>query len=337
MESSARIFIVDAFTNEPFRGNPAGVCYVPGVSGKFPFTDIQLQNIASEMNQAETSFIVPLDSSTSSDFHLRWFTPTVEVPLCGHGTLSAAAVVFQEFDGACGDLLSFQTLSGVLTARRIKQENKPDIIQLEMPLNPPEKILEWADSSEATDSTISTREKVVRALVATFRMEREAELIKEVWYNSTTKKLLVLLNETNVTRDTLEGFVADPSSMTQVDQRELPEEERIKGVMLTVKGTGSGEGEAGQAHNFLTRYFAPWVGINEDAVTGSAHTVLAPFWRSVYRENGGGSWTTMYARQCSKRGGDLHLHFDDDKPEQVYIGGSARIVLQGTMDLSAGN
>ena len=94
-----KIFLVDAFTESPFSGNPAGVCYVPGSYGnEFPLSDEKMQKIAAEMNVSETAFIQPLNEGEHpTEFLLRWFTPTVEVKLCGHGTVSASTIIFNQF------------------------------------------------------------------------------------------------------------------------------------------------------------------------------------------------------------------------------------------------
>ena len=116
------IFTVDAFTETPFSGNPAGVCIVPRADDdsnnnrKWSLSDKQMQNIATEMNISETSFITFHERTLTNVWELRWMTPTVEVNLCGHGTLSAAAIIFQEYGDKVGNSIIFHTLSGILTA-----------------------------------------------------------------------------------------------------------------------------------------------------------------------------------------------------------------------------
>ena len=115
------IFTVDAFTDKAFSGNPAGVCIVPRSDDdtrKWSLSDTVLQNIATEMNISETSFVTTYDRVMTNVFELRWMTPTVEVNLCGHGTLSAAAVVFAQFGPKVGNKLLFHTLSGILVAEK---------------------------------------------------------------------------------------------------------------------------------------------------------------------------------------------------------------------------
>lgn len=318
---STKIFLVDAFADGPFAGNPAGVCYVQGSHGEqFPLSDDTMQNIAAEMNVSETAFIQPVTAGPHpTDFLLRWFTPTVEVKLCGHGTLSASAIIFKEFfSGAEGGdvLLKFRTLSGELTARKMETEKSLRIV-LDFPCNPPKKVFDWPVNGA---EEASGKHKKIQELVNTFG-GLESNHVASIWHNPTSGKLVVRLKEDVVSRSILENYVVNPTELLSVDQNSLQDSERVKGIILTRRGDG-------EEFHFLSRYFAPWVGINEDPVTGSAHTVLGPYWKQDYADN---SISTFSARQCSKRGGNLQVSVGESG--RVKLGGEAYVVMSGTLNL----
>uniref|UniRef100_A0A8C4QPD1 Phenazine biosynthesis like protein domain containing n=1 Tax=Eptatretus burgeri TaxID=7764 RepID=A0A8C4QPD1_EPTBU len=211
------LYVVDAFSRQPFCGNPAAVCLLNTTMAEKTY-----QSVAAEMNLSETAFVQTLSErdtlSTASRFSLRWFTPTQEIPLCGHATLATAAVLYSETANP-NVHLTFETLSGELYARK-KGEN----IVLDFPLNPP---------------------------VPQVRLF--------VWHFN--------LTASDAGRN-LERLSVDTASLLAADTGA-----RVRGVIVTLRGDG-------RPYNFYSRYFAPWVGINEDPVTGSAHTVLAPYWSS---------------------------------------------------------
>jgi len=171
--SARRIFVVDAFTDKPFGGNPAAVCLV----GSKELSDDILQKIAKEMNLSETAFITEKNSQDTynkgSCFGLRWFTPKCEVPLCGHATLASAAVLFNSL-GNPNKEVTFETLSGNLMARR-----QGSSICLDLPLN----------SSEPLSEEDQTITKLIKTVVGELA-------VKEVEYSKTTKKLLLCLEPT---------------------------------------------------------------------------------------------------------------------------------------------
>lgn len=291
---SVPIFIVDAFTDEPFRGNPAAVCLVP--QGK-TLSDATLQTIAAEMNLAETAFIQHLDNNSSfeksNSFKLRWFTPTVEVPLCGHATLASSAVLMFVLGNTAVEI-SFNSLSGQLKAKRAG-----DMITLDFPLNPTEK------------ATAEEYESVLKEVC-------HAALIQDIAYSPKTKKLLVRLKD-ETTRIELESVNIDTKALQASEQTG-----RVKGVILTLKGskTNMCTDKSGKMYDFVSRYFAPWVGIPEDPVTGAAHTVLSDYWKKQLDKD------SFYARQCSRRGGELNITVRGDR---VELSGKAQIILKGEM------
>jgi len=290
------MFVVDAFTNKPFGGNPAAVCLV----GTNQLSDEVLQKIAKEMNLSETAFILEkneLDTySRGSCFGLRWFTPTCEVPLCGHATLASAAVLFNS-KGNPSNEVTFETLSGNLVARK-----EGSSICLDLPLNACEPMTD-------VDQTIS---RLIKTVVGELG-------VKEVEYSKTTKKLLLCL-QPSLTRKDLESLSPDYRAMMSAHSSGV-----VRGVIVTLQGTGSNGcvDSSGRVYDFVSRYFAPWVGIPEDPVTGSAHTVLASYWSSRLQKE------DLYARQCSSRGGELTINVRRDN--RVDIAGQAVQVLQGSL------
>jgi len=272
------VYQVDAFTDEPFRGNPAAVCILQN-----QYEDNILQSIAAEMNLSETAFLYhrgekPLKESKT--FRLRWFTPKVEVPLCGHATLATAAVLFRDIH-ILGREITFETKSGKLIAKKGKNGiilNFP--IDESIPINPNQDLLKAIG-------------------IANF---------KNVEYAKKTKKLLIHL----LSEETLRNLKPDFELM-----KSIPTKEDIKGVIITSPGH--------PPYDFVSRFFAPWIGISEDPVTGAAHTVLAPYWSKILGKR------EMLAYQASSRGGKLvvQLHSND----RVELIGNAVIVLKGKLYL----
>ncbi|XP_059081394.1 phenazine biosynthesis-like domain-containing protein [Tigriopus californicus] len=289
------IFIVDAFSTQAFAGNPAAVCLLEG-----PITDEVKQKIAAEMNLSETAFVWPLDESPktfagSKRFSLQWFTPTTEVPLCGHATLATSAVLFF-VQGNNNQTLEFETkFSGLLKATR---SFKTESIEMQLPLNPPNRSVSKNDEK-------AVWQVVQEVLKGQSKWTQED--VKEVKLSPVTKKLLIRLSD-RICQTDLEALER-PDGITSIDTGD-----RVRGVIVTVKSP--------EKYDFLSRYFAPWVGIPEDPVTGSAHTVLAPYWAGELGKK------DFFARQCSKRGGEVTLRVEDDF---LRISGNATIVLKGAI------
>lgn len=294
MTADIPIFIVDAFTSEPFGGNPAAVCLL-----KEDIPDQTKQQIAMEMNLSETAFVVSLakqpadnDFTVSKRFSLRWFTPTTEVPLCGHATLASATILF--YMKGNEQELEFTTIhSGVLTARRTEDKG----VEMQLPINPPNINLDVDDTSSIW--------KLVRAVL------QDSPLApKHVRLSPTTKKLLVRLGD-QFTRNQLESLTPKLDVLMAINTSN-----RVRGIIVTMSGQGT-------KYDFLSRYFAPWVGIPEDPVTGSAHTVLAHYWSEQLNGK-----SKLFARQCSPRGGELGLELKHGTG-QVTIKGKGTVVLAG--------
>jgi PhzF family phenazine biosynthesis protein len=246
------IYQVDAFTDKPFKGNPAAVCVLEN-----ELSDSLMQLIASEMNLSETAFVKPLENRPLREvktFTLRWFTPQVEVSLCGHATLATAAVLLEEIR-IWNKRIIFRTRSGNLRAK--KDANR---ICLDFPRDEPEKI----DPPKPLIKALGIKD------------------FENVVYGRRTRMLLIQLQCEEDVRDVNPDYEA----MKHVNTKEL-----IKGVTITAVGT--------PPYDFVSRYFGPWVGINEDPVTGSAHTLLAPYWANRLKKR------ELAAYQVSTRGGEL--------------------------------
>jgi PhzF family phenazine biosynthesis protein len=261
------IFQVDAFTNRPFAGNPAGVCIL-----ERPAEAKWMQNVALEMNLSETAFLV----KQSDGFDLRWFTPAAEVELCGHATLASTHTLWETGLLKPEEQARFHTLSGLLTA-----EKKGDWIEmnfpvkLETPVEPPPGLA----AALGTPSIYTGQNKF--------------DLLVEVEQESTVRNLQ-----------------PDISQLAR-----LP----VRGIIVTSRAN---LGQSEQDFDFVSRFFAPAVGIAEDPVTGSAHTCLGPYWGKKLGKK------EMLAYQASRRGGVLRLRLEG---ERVIIGGQAVTVLQAVM------
>ncbi|MFD5121404.1 PhzF family phenazine biosynthesis protein [Streptomyces sp. NPDC058385] len=222
-----RIRIVDAFTDRPFAGNPAGVLLLDA----FP-DDARLQDIATEVNHAETAFAHPLPAGGGADWALRWFTPATEVDMCGHATLATAHVLHST--GATHGPVRFATRSGVLVAT----PREDGTITLDFPTAPLTRI----DSPEGVATALG------------------AEPLSVHDTGRQVGDLLVELAD----EKTVHALAPDLKALATHSER---------GVIATARAA-----DPGGAYDFVSRCFFPRVGIDEDPVTGSAHTALAPFW-----------------------------------------------------------
>jgi predicted PhzF superfamily epimerase YddE/YHI9 len=254
-------FEVHSFSDRIFHGNPAGVCLL-----ETWLDEDLMQRIAAENNLSETAFIVPNDDH----YELRWFTPAVEVDLCGHATLATAYVLFEHL-GYEGEAIVFQTQSGQLAVWKDEE-----FLVMDFPSRP-------ATSVEVPDH-------LARGL------RRELETILK-----SRDYLVVFENEADV-RDLQPDF----SVLEQVD---------CEGIIVTAPG---------EEVDFVSRFFAPRMGIPEDPVTGSAHSTLTPYWTDRLSKN------PLRARQISERGGDLWCKQMDDR---VYIAGRAALYAKGFLNV----
>jgi predicted PhzF superfamily epimerase YddE/YHI9 len=251
---------VDAFATEPFRGNPAAVCLLDGAR-----SDGWMQSVAAEMNLAETAFI----ERRPDDFALRWFTPTVEVDLCGHATLASAHVLWELGDAR--PRLAFATRSGVLTAERAEGG-----IRLDFPADPVAPV----DPPPRLTAALGTRPVAVGRGRSFYLAElADAEAVR--------------------------GLRPDVGIIAGLD---------AGGVIVTAAGDGQAD--------FVSRFFAPAFGIDEDPVTGAAHCCLAPYWQSRLGRS------RLVGYQASARGGFVGVAVDGDR---VLLSGQAVTVVRGEL------
>jgi PhzF family phenazine biosynthesis protein len=258
-----RLLQVDAFTERPFAGNPAAVCLLSHERDA-----AWMQDVAREMNLSETAFLLP----SADAFRLRWFTPAVEVELCGHATLASAHALWEEGILAPAETARFLTASGTLTAVR-----RDGLIEMDFPAKEEQ-------AAEAPDG-------LAGALGVTPRYVGRNQF-----------DYLVLVDDEQSVRD------IEPDHRTL---RGLG----VRGVIVTAAG-----GESG--YDFISRFFAPGSGVDEDPVTGSAHCCLAPFWASRLGK------TKMTGYQASARGGVVRVRLAGDR---VHLAGSAVTVLRGDL------
>jgi PhzF family phenazine biosynthesis protein len=263
------MYQVDVFTNEYYKGNPAAVCIL-----KDKLEDSTMKLIAAEMNLSETAFVLPIDEK-SNRYLLRWFTPEVEVSLCGHGTIGTAKVLYEVLN-IDADIITFETKSGDLIAKRYS-----DGIGIDMPLDIPEDII------------------IPKELIDAIGIKE----YEDVKIGKKTRKLIIRVNA----EDKILNLKPDFNKMKSIEFND-----DIKGVAITTDNTDD--------YDFISRYFNPWAGINEDPVTGSVHTVLVNYWGSILGKN------SMRAYQASYRAGELILKIQGDRVEIV---GDAIISLKG--------
>lgn len=284
---------VDAFTREPFKGNPAAVCILPQA-----VDETWMQGIAAEMNLSETAFLYPVAATPEAGYHLRWFTPSTEVDLCGHATLASAHGLWSEGYLPPTAPAQFHTRSGLLTATWDGEWitlNFP--CQPVTPLTPDPILLKALHGQELTYVGIHRGSNVPSNggsdLDSTPIPEAGASGGHEGNY------LVELTSEAHV-----RSLQPDFSLLAT-----LP----VMGVIVTSPSDDP-------AIDFVSRYFAPAVGINEDPVTGSAHCSLTPYWQEKLGK------TTLLAHQVSSRGGLVKVTSQGDR---VLIGGQAVTVLKG--------
>lgn len=270
------LYVVDAFTVKAFGGNPASVC----ILGR-EIPTATMQTIAAEMNHSETAFVCPLDGppTMATHFSLRWFTPEVEVPLCGHASLAASAVIFREVVNPAPQI-HFETKSGTLSARQDGER-----IALDFPAED----FRSASVAPAVLSALGVCNPIATC------------------YTREDRNLLLHLRDEQEVRELIPDF-----ARLRAARREVP----FLGVIVTAAGSDD--------YDFVSRYFAPWVGVDEDPVTGAAHCALTPYWTRLTGKQ------EMRAYQASRRGGEMTVCLRGDRVELV---GQAVVVVSGTLRL----
>ena len=258
-----RIFQVDAFAERPFTGNPAAVCLLEGEKDA-----AWMQSVAAEMNLSETAFVRRSDAG----LELRWFTPKVEVDLCGHATLAAAHVLWSEDVVPADAAIEFQSRSGALTCTL-----NQGCIELDFPAMP-------ADAAEPPSGLVEALGVVPR------------------FVGKTRCDYIVLV-------DSEQALVSIEPNFRQLGAV------KTRGVIVTAAASDP-------RFDFVSRFFAPAVGIDEDPVCGSAHCCLGPFWAERLGKN------ELAAYQASAHGGHVHVRVAGDR---VILGGQAVTVLRGEL------
>lgn len=263
-----------------------------------------MQQIGAEMNLSETAFIEPVRSGASvsgnpfvelADFNLRWFSPRKEVNLCGHATMASAAVLFEE--GNQQEVLHFETRSGRLSVRRDQAAQKGLHLQMDFPAFP------------ATAALPPVVTKVKDKLKGCFTGVQTQDVLMSL----DLKYVLVVL-ASGTTQQQLMDMQCDTRQLES-----LADKQDVFAVCVTCSGDG-------KPYHFLSRFFAPWAGIDEDPVTGSAHAMLGPYWAQQLDK----PEKTLRARQCSTRVGELQVSVDSEK-SRVTVAGQAVIVSKGEL------
>ena len=262
MPAPLEIYTVDAFTSEPFGGNPAGVCLLTE-----PAPDLWMRSVAAELRHAETAFL--------HGRSLRWFTPAAEVALCGHATLAVAHVLYAS--GRADGKIEFATRSGPLTTERDPDDG---LIVMDFPAKP-------ATAAPAPPGLI------------------ESLNVTPVWTGRSEFDLMVQVASAAQVRAATPDF----DRLARVETR---------GVILTAEGSGDAD--------FVSRFFAPRLGVPEDPVTGSAHCTLAPYWSARFGRS------ALVGAQLSERGGIVRTVVEADR---VKLAGRAVTIWSGQLHVPA--
>lgn len=259
-----KIYQVDAFASALFKGNPAAVC----IMESWP-TDALMQDIAMENNLSETAFLV----KNEGRYDIRWFTPDVEVDLCGHATLASAFVIYSFIEPNAEKLELFSPKSGPLS------------------------VLRQSDGSLSLDFPADT----IARIDPLPKLDQAMGITPQKTYKGKTDIMLIYGSQTEIEALQPNFFL----------MKTLP----VRGVIATAPG---------EDVDFVSRFFAPQSGVDEDPVTGSAHTTLTPYWSSELDKE------LLFARQLSQRGGDLMCRMMGDR---VEITGQAKLYLEGEINI----
>jgi len=263
MAMKISIYQIDAFTDKVFGGNPAAVCFLDAW-----IDEERMQKISAENNLAETAFIV----KKGNDYEIRWFTPLVEVDLCGHATLAAAHVIYEYYNYTSDKIIFHTQSSGSLSVNKVD-----DSLILNFPTDSYQKV----ETPQALIDAFGIRP------IEAFRGGSDYLLL----YQS---------------------------------QKDVEELKPILDLIATVEARGVIVTAQGDQSDFVSRFFAPQAGVNEDPVTGSAHTTLIPFWSKKLKKD------RLTAKQLSKRRGDLKCKYLGDR---VEISGKAVTYLIGEIEI----
>lgn len=261
-----KVYQIDTFTDVPFKGNAAAVCIL-----EKDYNDSILKNIAMEMNLSETAF---LRQVSDNEFNLRWFTPEVEVSLCGHGTLASAHLLWENKMVEENNVINFNTLSGILTAKK-----KKEWIELDMPKGNLRK-------SDGDKFLLDSLEIVPKSIY-------EDEIVYLLEFNN--EEEIIKLNP-------------DFNLLQKARKEEI--------IVTSISNN--------ENYDFVSRFFGPSIGVDEDSVTGSAHCYLAPYWGERLNKY------EVLGFQASRRSGNVKCKLDGNR---VLIQGKAITVLGGDLKI----
>jgi PhzF family phenazine biosynthesis protein len=262
-----KTFLVDSFTDEAFKGNPAGVCLLDE-----KISEELMQNIAMEVNAAETAFVV---KSGENKFSIRYYSPQVEIPFCGHATVASAKVLFEKFNH---EKVEFTTHHGL----NLSASKYDDKLRMIFPV---------------FENIPFSSDKILDGL--------QIASCEDVKYCKDNQDLVVRVRD----KETLQSISPDFNKLKAASSE-------FRGVCVTAPSKDDD-------YDFYSRFFAPAVGINEDPVTGSAHSVLAKYWSDILGKK------ELSAYQLSKRGGYLKLKILDDNTLEVIS--NAKITIEGEL------
>lgn len=273
-------YIVDSFTTQKFKGNPAGVCLLDA-----PIAEQQMLNIANELGFSETAFVIQEPDGDGSCYRIRFFSPAQEIDLCGHATLASAKILFHT--GRVAGVIKFKNINNLELI--VKQDDASDALLMAFPAYYTQPV-----------NTADVSASLLPALGLTHNQ------VVEYAYSKDIHKLIVQIDS------------CDALAKLAVDIDKLRTAADVDGVVITAKSNKP-------EFDFESRLFAPWIGIDEDPVTGAIHTFLTTYWADKL------SKTRMNALQCSPRSGSMMVELT--KNNTVILKGDAQIVLEGVLTL----
>ncbi|KAJ6645324.1 F-box-like/WD repeat-containing protein ebi [Pseudolycoriella hygida] len=300
---------IDAFVSaeDSFTGNPAAVCLLDFDDD---ISDAVKQKIGSEFNLSETAFVATAWNKmtvrkSKNDFTLRWFTPTTEIALCGHATLATAKVLFDKMErrNETHTTINFETKFRGTLSSTINWETGR--ISINFPLTP---------VAEVTEMEMPSLSKYLHSLVDSF----DVSYIHSVYYAKATKYLLVRLHD-KLGEKGLVDLKPDYGAFSSLRGNDEDGSDLVIGIIATVKGSNNIQ--------MYSRFFATWLGVNEDPVCGSAHCALSSYWSKELK------LTKLLGKQCSERTGYLYCSINEPSPGRVSLEGIARVFAHGELIL----
>lgn len=300
-------YVVDAFTNKVFKGNPAGVCIL-----EHEIDPNLMQNIAAENCLSETAFVVPLDKC--GEYDLRWFTPVAEIDLCGHATLASAAILFSNADNSDAlDQIIFHTMSGEISVKKVDSSLSKNASN-----NASNNALENTSNDDQALYQMTLPRRELKDLKLTVELIKELEeILGEVPLRvGYSRDIVVELADVTTIRNLKPDFHKMQAFLNQKD---------YLGFVVTapVRSQSEIEEDITEPIDFVSRYFCPELDQKEDPVTGSSHSNLIPYWANRLGKK------QLIALQLSKRTGILYC--EDTSYNKVLVSGKAAMYLKGKL------